>query len=164
MCLHLENKSYTSGFAFFPYGSGLFETNNDEMPENCIMIAGQDFGNINYIDRNSFQEHGDEKGPTMNNFKKLKIIENRNYFFTNVFMGLREEGKMLGINPALKNKITKMSISKHVSLFSKIKSNMSNQNQLLFLAKYHTISYAIASTSQDAELIPSLIISIKIKN
>ncbi len=104
MDLDLSNFPYTKGFAFFPYGDGVFDTTARELPPNCSMVVGQDFGSKKYVKNNSFYSYGDENMPTIRNFKKLSDVKMKELFFTNLFIGLRKEKSMIGMNPALKAK------------------------------------------------------------
>ncbi len=103
MNLEMQEESYTTGFAFFPYGNGLI---NDEkkISTNCIMIVGQDFGTVDYVKKQKFIDIGELKNPTMNNLNKELGEYSKKCFFTNLFMGLRNDAKMIGCNPALKAK------------------------------------------------------------
>ncbi len=104
MELSLQNRLIKSGLGFFPYGSGLLMENTSELPQNGLMIVGQDFGNINYL-KSKILEVGEANKPT---FKKtVELINgfpNEKVFLTNLFMGLRNgKSKMIGVNPALNN-------------------------------------------------------------
>ena len=83
-------KYITNGLGFFPYGSGLMEIDKEEIPENGILILGQDFGNVVYFE--NIKENGEAEKHTMKNLQEVLSNEIKNkVFLSNVFMGLREK-------------------------------------------------------------------------
>ena len=100
------NSGMTNDFAkldygFFPLGSGILTENSKKdiaKIDNCkIMVLGNDFGTREYL-KNIKNNKEKETSPTIRN-----LIQNTGLglntettFFTNLFMGLRSEGKMTG--------------------------------------------------------------------
>ncbi|MEP7167802.1 MAG: uracil-DNA glycosylase family protein [Bacteroidota bacterium] len=86
-----ENKIIKEGLGVFPYGSGLLDTGNEEIPQNGILILGYDFGGIDYFKK--IKNNGEEKKPTLKGITEIISEENKNkVFLSNVFMGLRRKG------------------------------------------------------------------------
>jgi uracil-DNA glycosylase family 4 len=93
--LGMQNEFAKLDFGFFPLGSGIFSSNskiaNAKIDICEIMILGNDFGTIEYIE--NFCPHNREKetNPTINNLKSIGLnLETT--FFTNLFLGLRKKG------------------------------------------------------------------------
>ncbi|MEI6594427.1 MAG: uracil-DNA glycosylase family protein [Bacteroidota bacterium] len=101
MDLDLKSKIISHRIGFFPYCSGLLNIDVDELPKKCLMIVGQDYGTVDLI------KNGDKNQTTLTNTKSLiKDYPQEKLFLTNLFLGLRKEKSMIGINPSLKNKET----------------------------------------------------------
>lgn len=86
-------------FGFFPVGSGIF-TEKGEMEEANIqeggtLVLGNDFGTINYV-KTKCKNNRENNSKTIKNLQNigLKIEET---FFTNFYMGLRDDKNHPGI-------------------------------------------------------------------
>lgn len=101
-----RNEHYLSGLGFFPGGRGLWEKGDEKIAGKPIMVLGQDFGTVEYFTSLKSGTESDRQ-PTWRNL--LILLNNAgvmpgNCFFTNAFLGLREQEQMVGDTPAWKNK------------------------------------------------------------
>lgn len=97
------------GTAFFPGGDGLYKETAAEkidFPFNKIMVLGQDFSNVKYLQNAKKQEAENEiNSPTWRNLISLlhKVgIKPEDCFYTNVIMGARVAESNSGISAAFK--------------------------------------------------------------
>lgn len=89
----MSNEYDQLDYGFFPLGHGILKNVNlkradAEMELGGIMVLGNDFGTIDYL--NNIRPDGREKqnNPTIKNLQSLHITA----FFTNFYMGVRLEG------------------------------------------------------------------------
>lgn len=88
-------------FGFFPLGSGIFIDNKSNLEiaeiDNCeIMVLGNDFGTEKYIIKKCPNNKERKSNPTIRNLLELKMNE-KTTFYTNLFLGLRNGDKMVGV-------------------------------------------------------------------
>lgn len=88
-------------FGFFPLGSGVFidTKSNLEIAEidYCeIMVLGNDFGTEKYINEKCPNNKEIKTNPTIRNLLELEMNE-KTTFYTNLFLGLRNGDKMVGL-------------------------------------------------------------------
>lgn len=96
-------KYIENGIGFFPYGSGLL-IDKENLPQNGIMILGQDFGTVKYLTADVLK-NGEINSKTYVNVKKILPKEKEGkVFLTNLFIGLRIFAGMSGKNPSLLKK------------------------------------------------------------
>ncbi len=102
MNFELTDKIIKNGIGFFPYGSGLLGSDIVNLPQNGIMILGQDFGTECYLTQKVIDE-GEVGNKTYNNLTNaIPVKDQANYFLTNLLIGLRiPPAKMTGKNPVL---------------------------------------------------------------
>lgn len=105
MNISFTDKIIQNGIGFFPYGSGLLGFEKVNLPQNCVMILGQDFGTESYLTQKILDD-GEVGNKTYNNLTKtIPTMDKANYFLTNLLIGLRKSDKMTGRNPVLDNTI-----------------------------------------------------------
>lgn len=96
----MTNISAKLKFGFFPLGSGIFseqsEIENAEIKKCEIMILGNDFGTIKYLNEKCVNEKEAKTNPTISNLLQLEMDESTT-FYTNLFLGLRKGEEMVGI-------------------------------------------------------------------
>ncbi len=86
-------------FGFFPLGSGILtkpksEIKKASIEENGIMILGNDFGTVTYLETKC-KNNRENNSKTINNLLRLGLnLETT--FFTNFYLGLRNDQKHLG--------------------------------------------------------------------
>lgn len=96
-----------SGMAFFPIGRGLVAPRDFTISDKPVMVLGQDFGTVEYVRR--LDEEGRTEEVNSQTWRELRQllpasgIPLEDCFFTNVYMGLRKAGNMVGVLPASKN-------------------------------------------------------------
>ncbi len=101
MDISFEGRVIKNGVGFFPYGSGLIGSEKTLLPQNGIMIVGQDFGTIDYLTDKILAE-GEATNRTYNNLTSIIPLASLNqYFFTNLLIGLRTSEPMSGRNLVL---------------------------------------------------------------
>ena len=130
-------KSLINQPGFFPYYNGSFEIHEDdyEIPKNCILVFGQDWGTVTQYNnlKEKNRNNGEGKNPTFDNLYDL--IGNYNWknsiFLSNVFMGLRNGGKSTGENPEISNPIYR----KKCESFLEIQLNTLNPKCVIVLGK-----------------------------
>lgn len=88
-------------FGFFPLGSGILIDNKSKIEiaeiDNCkIMVLGNDFGTMHYIDNKCPNNKELKTNPTIRNLLNLEL-NIKTTFFTNLFIGLRKGKKMVGL-------------------------------------------------------------------
>jgi hypothetical protein len=99
-----------NGTAFFPGGPGLWMPKRGELPNfphGKIMILGQDFGTKEFFEVSWQRNEEDLTQYTWGNLLKLLYrvsVRPEDCFFTNVYMGLRKEGKNTDDYVAAKDK------------------------------------------------------------
>lgn len=99
-----ENYLVKDGISFFPYGRGLL-TSGDEIPKDCVLFLGSDWGTLEYAHKVVSAGKGEETNPTIRNLRKLVDKENESrVFLSNVFIGLRTQGTNTATYPAFQNK------------------------------------------------------------
>jgi uracil-DNA glycosylase len=102
MDFSITDKIIKNGVGFFPYGSGLLGSDKDTLPQEGIMLVGQDFGTLGYLTHKIISD-GEVGNKTYDNL--LKIIPDElktKVFLTNLLMGVRKPpAKMTGKNPVL---------------------------------------------------------------
>ena len=83
-------------FGFFPIGSGILtdksEIERAELTHCDIMILGNDFGTVDYVDKNCPNKREKDSNPTIKNLLGLDLNKETT-FFTNLYLGLRISGK-----------------------------------------------------------------------
>lgn len=81
-------------FGFFPLGSGVFKSPSDfenaALPECRVMVLGNDFGSLDYLNNMCIDGRENKNNPTLRNLNLLKLDENTT-FYTNLFMGVRKQ-------------------------------------------------------------------------
>lgn len=96
----MTNISAKLKFGFFPLGSGIFSKHSEiekaEISKCEIMVLGNDFGTINYLNKKCLNEKEEKTNPTISNLLQLEMNESTT-FYTNLFLGLRNGEKMVGI-------------------------------------------------------------------
>jgi len=96
-----------TGTAFFPVGRGLVRRSDWSLSDKPVMVLGQDFGTQAYVD--ALDKFGREEYVNSQTWRELRDllpaarIPLEACFFTNVYMGLRREGPMVGVLPAARN-------------------------------------------------------------
>lgn len=94
------------GVAFFPGGKGTYE-NDDTLSNKDIMILGQDFGTVDsfkkVLERNSKDIESDATWRPLLAFLKKVGIHPSRCFYTNVIIGVRKTGEIIGKAPAFKD-------------------------------------------------------------
>ncbi|NFH70896.1 hypothetical protein FDC35_11195 [Clostridium botulinum] len=92
--------------AFFPGGKGLWlEEHSEVFP--TILVLGQDFSTVDMYKKMLKNEKTDLDTPTWKELIKLfneAMIDFKDCFFSNVFMGLRDTEHMTGKFPGFKDK------------------------------------------------------------
>lgn len=95
------------GTAFFPVGRGLVQAGDCTLQDKQVMVLGQDFGTVAYLQQRLLKGRDNEVDSTT--WRELcdllpeAGIPLQACFFTNAYMGLRKEGPMVGALPAGKN-------------------------------------------------------------
>jgi uracil-DNA glycosylase family 4 len=120
------------GPGFFPGCNGLHDNQSGSV-NKFVMVVGQDFDTkINY---DKLGDKGEvDSNTTWRNLKKLLIeinIQESNCFFTNVYMGLRKDGKNTGPSPAKKSP----NFSNQCQVFFKEQLRVINPELVLILGK-----------------------------
>jgi len=92
----MQNEFAKLSFGFFPLGSGILSDDSkieDARIDNCeIMVLGNDFGTVEYLNNFCPDNREKETNPTIRNLKSIGLnLETT--FFTNLFLGLRTTGK-----------------------------------------------------------------------
>ena len=95
-------------YGFFPLGLGILTENNkikdasptDEIEEGGVMVLGNDFGTLEYIEKviKYSKGVGETKGTTVGNMKKhIPELFTNKTFFTNFYLGVRtnKDAKMM---------------------------------------------------------------------
>lgn len=96
-----------SGTAFFPVGRGLAQRDDYRISNKPVMVLGQDFGTVAYVE--ALDQRGREDFVNSVTWRELRDLLPKSgilleeCFFTNVYMGLRRDGPMVGVLPAAKN-------------------------------------------------------------
>lgn len=97
----MVNQSKLLNFGFFPIGSGILSDNSPieqaEIAHCDIMVLGNDFGTIDYVNNNCPNKREKKTNSTIKNLLALGL-NTKTTFFTNLFLGLRKEGKILTRN------------------------------------------------------------------
>lgn len=92
----MVEKSALLDFGFFPIGSGILSDNSPieqaEIAHCDIMVLGNDFGTIDYVNNNCPNKREKLTNSTIKNLLALGL-NTETTFFTNLFLGLRKEGK-----------------------------------------------------------------------
>ena len=87
------NKFRKLDFGFFPLGSGILtdrsKVDEAEIGEGGIMVLGNDFGTTNYL-KNKCGNGREDNSRTIKNLETIGIEKERT-FFTNFFLGLRDD-------------------------------------------------------------------------
>lgn len=119
-------------FGFFPLGSGILSANSTidtaEITDCKIMVLGNDFGTINYVENDCPNNQEKKTNPTIRNLFKLELNKDTT-FFTNLYLGLRKEGK--NIDP----KTVKAEYKSLSFAFFKIQLDFINPEIVLCLGK-----------------------------
>jgi uracil-DNA glycosylase len=96
----MTNISAKLKFGFFPLGSGIFSEQSEiekaEIKKCEIMVLGNDFGTIKYLNKKCINEKEEKTNPTISNLLQLEMDESTT-FYTNLFLGLRKGEVMVGI-------------------------------------------------------------------
>ena len=91
----MQNEFAKLDFGFFSLGSGIFSDNckiETAKIDNCeIMVLGNDFGTINYLNKICPENKEKDTNPTIKNLKAIGLNPETT-FFTNLFLGLRIKG------------------------------------------------------------------------
>ncbi len=82
-------------YGFFPLGSGVLtdrsKIDEAEIDECKIMVLGNDFGTISYTDNLISNGKRENNSKTIQNLKNKLGVEPETTFFTNFYMGIRDE-------------------------------------------------------------------------
>lgn len=88
----MVNRRNEMDYAFFPLGSGILTSKSAvdeaELNEGGIMILGNDFGTVGYVEE--LRDKRENSSRTIYNLKRLGL-DMGDTFFTNYFMGLRDD-------------------------------------------------------------------------
>lgn len=88
----MKNEFNKLDYGFFPLGSGILSNNSSidiaETSEDGIMILGNDFGTMTYV-QNDCKKNREGNSKTINNLKRLNLNLEK-AFFTNFYLGLRD--------------------------------------------------------------------------
>jgi len=99
------NRRKELDYGFFPLGSGIFTENHKieyaSIDENGIMFLGNDFGTITYFKKIYSKDKSEENNRTIQNLKTLKPDLHK-CFFTNFFLGLRDDETHKGTTNTIK--------------------------------------------------------------
>lgn len=86
-------------YGFFPLGSGILSNDinksiiaNAEIDDGGIMILGNDFGIVSYV-RDNCKENKEDNSPTIRNLTKKLGLCKKTTFYTNFYLGLRDDEK-----------------------------------------------------------------------
>jgi len=94
----MVNRSAELDYGFFPLGSGVFTTDSEiniaYIPPGGILVIGNDFGTIKYVD--GLKHKREENNKTVLNVLGLGI-EPETAFFSNYYMGLRDDVHIKGV-------------------------------------------------------------------
>lgn len=81
-------------YGFFPLGSGILTEHSEneiaEIEEGGTLVLGNDFGTLSYVE-NKCIENREVNNKTIDNLKLLKGLDVENAFFSNLFLGLRND-------------------------------------------------------------------------
>jgi uracil-DNA glycosylase len=93
----LKNEYAILDFGFFPLGSGILKPGKSKTKEaeinNCkIMVLGNDFGTVEYVEGNCPGKCEKLTNPTIRNLLQGLELDVEATFFTNLFLGLRMAG------------------------------------------------------------------------
>ncbi len=128
------DKCIENEIGFFPYGSGLL-TGKKDLPQNGIMVLGQDFGTEEYLTEDVLK-NGEIKSKTYVNFKTIiPSGKEDKVFLTNLFIGLRKTGKMSGKNPAFFKKNRKGNYLELCFSFFEEQLKFTNPTKIIVLGK-----------------------------
>lgn len=90
------NKYQELEFGFFPLGHGVlsndYKSGKSHFNKCRIMVLGNDFGTLEYLTDKCKDNRESTANPTMNNLLKRLKLETADTFFTNFYLGVREEG------------------------------------------------------------------------
>ncbi len=140
----MQNEFAKLDYGFFPLGSGIFSANskieNAKIDRCEIMILGNDFGTVEYIE--NFCPHNREKetNPTINNLKSIGL-DLETTFFTNLFLGLRKNGKNTDVK-----KVTE-EYKKFCFQFFEIQLKLINPKKVICLGS--TVGKSLATYTSD---------------
>lgn len=102
------NSSEVLDYGFFPLGSGILndksEISKAKIEDNLIMVLGNDFGTVSYLNEKCINKREPETNKTIKNLKSLGLNTDKT-FFTNLFLGVRNDRKFIGttnINKTIK--------------------------------------------------------------
>ncbi len=92
----MVNRFKEMKYGFFPLGWGILDENNktdgspttDEIDEGGVMVLGNDFGTVNYVEKDC-NDIGETEGKTVNNLIKRAMLDTYKTFFTNFYLGVR---------------------------------------------------------------------------
>ena len=134
-----ENYLVKDGISFFPYGRGLL-TSGDEVPKDCILFLGSDWGTLEYVRKVISSGKGEEKNPTIRSLRRLVDTENESHvFLSNIFIGLRTQGTNTTSYPAFQkqeyNAINKAAFKTQIELVNPRKIVALGQRVKTFLSK-----------------------------
>ncbi len=96
-----------AGTAFFPAGRGLVRPGDTTISAKPVMVLGQDFGTVSYVE--GLSEAGRTEEVRSVTWRELADLLPKSgigldeCFFTNAYMGLRVEGPMVGALRARKH-------------------------------------------------------------
>lgn len=92
----MKNVSEILDYGFFPLGSGILnnqsEINKAEIEDNLVMVLGNDFGTLTYLNEKCKNNREPEANKTICNLKQLGLNLEQT-FFTNLFLGVRNNEK-----------------------------------------------------------------------
>lgn len=104
------NRYQELGYGFFPLGYGIlssdFGVGKTQLAECSVMILGNDFGTEDYLINKCKEGRESSSNPTISNLLNHLKLDTSASFFTNFYLGVRQEGtntnRVVSLEPAYK--------------------------------------------------------------
>ena len=89
----MVNRYKELDYGFFPLGSGILSEKSKiadaEIEEGGIMVLGNDFGTISYVEEKCKNKRENKNNSTIRNLLRLPFLDKNKTYFTNFHLGLR---------------------------------------------------------------------------
>jgi len=142
----MVNTSGTLNFGFFPLGSGILsdsksQINKASIDEGGIMVLGNDFGTVTYLDSKCKGNRESGGSKTISNLLRLGLNP-ESTFFTNFYLGLRDDETHKGTTMTKRIKKLEQDYKDLCYGFFRIQLEMINAKTVICLGKDvgHTLS------------------------